>query len=90
MIYSESFDALPDAAKEYVLRRLWDVLNGKDQSKEFAHLSAADRRAILDILRATKKDLPKYWLALGTSCRVWRRAKGKGEGLAALGRRSYC
>jgi hypothetical protein len=65
LIYSESFDALPDAAKEYVLRRLWDILSGKDQSKEFAHLSAADRRAILEILRATKKDLPKYWQASG-------------------------
>jgi hypothetical protein len=63
LIYSESFDALPDAAKEYTMRRLWDVLSGKDQSKEFAHLSATDRRAILEILRATKKDLPKYWQA---------------------------
>ena len=61
LIYSESFDALPEAAKDYVMRRLWEVLSGKDQSKEFAHLSAADRRAILEILRATKKDLPKYW-----------------------------
>ncbi len=65
LIYSESFDALPDAAKEYVLRRLWEVLSGKDQSQEFAHLSAADRRAILEILRATKKDLPKCWQAPG-------------------------
>ena len=65
LIYSESFDALPDAAKEYVMRRLWDVLSGKDQGKEFAHLSAADRRAILEILLATKKDLPDYWRAAG-------------------------
>ena len=63
LIYSDSFDALPDAAKEYTMRRLWDVLSGKDQSKEFAHMPAADRRAILEILRATKKDLPKYWQA---------------------------
>jgi hypothetical protein len=65
LIYSESFDALPDAAKDYVMRRLWEVLSGKDQSKEFAHLSTADRRAILEILRATKKNLPKYWQAPG-------------------------
>ena len=29
LIYSEVFEALPDAAKEYVYRWLWDVLNGK-------------------------------------------------------------
>lgn len=61
LIYSEAFDALPAAVKDYVLRRLWEVLSGKDTSKEFAHLSAADRRAILTILRATKPDLPDYW-----------------------------
>ena len=74
MIYSESFDALPDAAKEYVLRRLWEVLSGKDQSKEFAHLSAADRRAILEILRATKKDLPKYWHELAAGVIIYDRS----------------
>jgi hypothetical protein len=61
LIYSAAFDALPGPVKEYVLQRLWDVLNGKDTSPEFAHLSAADRRAILDILRATKPSLPEYW-----------------------------
>jgi len=61
VIYSESFDALPDAVKEYVLRRLYDVLSGKDIAEEFAHLSAADRKAILEILCETKQNLPKYW-----------------------------
>jgi hypothetical protein len=31
------------------------VLSGKDQSKEFAHLSADDRKAIREILLATKE-----------------------------------
>jgi hypothetical protein len=61
LIYSASFDALPAPVKEYVLRRLWDVLGGRDTGKEFAHLSPADRRAIREILLATKKDLPDYW-----------------------------
>jgi hypothetical protein len=65
LIYSEAFDALPDAAKDYMMRRLWDVLTGKDKSEAFAHLSDADRRAIREILAATKKDLPKYWAAGG-------------------------
>jgi hypothetical protein len=61
LIYSAAFDALPAPVKEYVLRRLWDVLGGRDAGKEFAHLSAADRQAIREILVATKKDLPDYW-----------------------------
>ena len=61
LIYSDSFDGLPAAAKDYVLRRLWDVLTGKDQGKEFAGLSPTDRRAILDLLLSTKKGLPEYW-----------------------------
>ena len=61
LIYSETFDGLPDAAKEYVYRRLLEVLTGKDTSKDFAHLSAADRQAILEILRDTKPGLPEGW-----------------------------
>jgi hypothetical protein len=61
VIYSEAFEALPAAVKDYIFQRLWEVLSGKDTSKEFAHLSAADRQAILEILRATKPNLPDYW-----------------------------
>lgn len=61
LIYSEQFDALPALAKEYVYQRLWDILNGKDSSKEFAHLTAAERVAIREILLETKIGLPAYW-----------------------------
>ncbi|HWG46974.1 MAG TPA: hypothetical protein VN688_29695 [Gemmataceae bacterium] len=61
LIYSEAFDGLPAPVKDYVLRRLWDVLNGKDTSKDFAHLSGEDRRNIVAILRETKPNLPDYW-----------------------------
>jgi hypothetical protein len=54
LIYSKSFDGLPQPAREYVYRRLGEVLSGKDQSKPFAHLSEADRKAILEILQETK------------------------------------
>jgi hypothetical protein len=37
------------------------VLSGKDNGKEFAHLSADDRRNILEILLETKVNLPDYW-----------------------------
>jgi hypothetical protein len=39
------------------------VLSSQDQSPSFAHLSAADRTAILEILRDTLPDLPDYWHA---------------------------
>jgi hypothetical protein len=61
LIYSQAFDALPALMKEYVYRRIWEVLSGKDTSQEFAHLTAGDRQAILEILRETKGNLPDYW-----------------------------
>ena len=54
LIYSDSFDGLPESVKSYVFRRLRDVLGGRDVSPEFAHLSAEDRQAILEILEDTK------------------------------------
>lgn len=63
LVYSDSFAALPKESKDYVLKRMWEVLAGQDQSKPFAHLSAADRQAILEILRETLPDLPDYWKA---------------------------
>jgi hypothetical protein len=61
MIYSEIFDAMPAAARNRVYQRLYDVLSGRDQNPKFAHLSASDRRAILEILVDTKPNLPDYW-----------------------------
>lgn len=61
LIYSKPFDNLPEEAKDRVYRRLFDVLAGQDTSDRFTHLTAADRQAILEILRETKLDLPSYW-----------------------------
>ncbi len=61
LVYSAAFDALPSEVKGYVGKRLGEVLSGSDQSREFAHLSAADRRAILEILKETKPDLAASW-----------------------------
>ena len=57
VIYSEAFDGLPAEAKEYVSRRLREVLTGKETGKPFEHLSSEDRKAILEILKATKPGL---------------------------------
>lgn len=61
LVDSPSFDALPEQMREYVMQRLGDILSGKDQSKEFAHLSAADRQAIREILLETKPSVRGYW-----------------------------
>lgn len=61
LVYSESFDRIPDAMRDYVLRKLHAVLTGANLEAAFAHLSAADRADALAILRATKPNLPAYW-----------------------------
>ena len=66
LIYSASFDALPSLVKDYVYRRLWDVLSDEDTSDLFAHLSRSNRAAIREILLETKPDFAA-WRTLRTS-----------------------
>jgi hypothetical protein len=62
LIYSPAFDALPALAKDPIYRRLWEVLSGQDGDPRYrGALSLADRQAIVEILRDTKKDLPAYF-----------------------------
>jgi hypothetical protein len=61
MIYSPAFDALPQAAKEAVYQRMWEILSGKVTDKVYGRLSRADRQAIVEILQETKMDLPQYF-----------------------------
>jgi hypothetical protein len=61
LIYSESFDALPEPARQYVYHRLFQVLTEQDRSPTFARLTHRDRHNILEILLATKKGLPAEW-----------------------------
>jgi hypothetical protein len=67
MIYSEAFNALPDPAKALVYEQLWQVLSGRDKDPRFSRLSTADRQAIVEILRDTKKDLPPYFRRVESS-----------------------
>jgi hypothetical protein len=61
LIYSEAFDSIPPPAKEFIYRRLFEVLSGRERGPEFASLSGGDRQAILEILVATKPGLPDQW-----------------------------
>lgn len=61
LIYSDAFDALPAPAKDYVYRRLLEILTGRSDPPGFAHLTSSDRKAIFEILLATKPGLPDAW-----------------------------
>jgi hypothetical protein len=61
LVYSSAFNGLPPAALDQIYRQLYDVLTGKDDDEHFAHLTDADRQAILEILKQTKSDLREYW-----------------------------
>jgi hypothetical protein len=64
MIYSSQFEQLPALAKTAIYNRLWTVLSGTDRNPKYASLTAADRGAVVDILRDTKTDLPKSFQPL--------------------------
>ena len=62
MIYAPIFDALPATAKAAIYHRLWQVLSGEVHDKRYAaRLTLADRQAVVEILRDTKKGLPSYF-----------------------------
>lgn len=61
LIYSEPFNALPDQVKRAVYARMWAILSGDVTDARYTVLTAADRQAVLAILRETKPDLPDYF-----------------------------
>ncbi|PWT82751.1 MAG: hypothetical protein C5B57_08155 [Blastocatellia bacterium] len=61
MIYTPAFDALPASLKETVYQRMWQVLSGQEKERRYARLTLANRQAIVEILRDTKKGLPEYF-----------------------------
>jgi len=61
MIYSDAFDSLPEPARAAIYGRLWQILSGEEKDAKYARLSPSDRKAIVEILRETKKGLPEYF-----------------------------
>ena len=61
VIYTDAFNELPTVMKEQIYRRLWEILEGRETSPQFAKLKVEDCRAVKEILLSTKKDLPGYW-----------------------------
>ena len=62
LIYSESFEQLPKPVLDAVYTRLLAALTARNN--DAAHLSAADRVAIREILTETKRSLPAEWRAV--------------------------
>ena len=61
MIHTEAFAGLPADARAAVYRRMLAILSSADAGPKYAHLTSANRRAIVEILRDTKDDLPATW-----------------------------
>jgi hypothetical protein len=61
MIDTAAFDRLPPVAKQAVYQRMWAILSGDDRSTRHRRVSPEDRRAIIEILGDTKRDLPAFF-----------------------------
>ncbi|MBL8189910.1 MAG: hypothetical protein JNK38_17985, partial [Acidobacteria bacterium] len=61
LIYSEAFDALPKPALDHLHKQLWLALTGQTKDKQLLAIAPEERKAILEILRQTKTNLPAYF-----------------------------
>ena len=62
MIYSPTFEHLPPMLKGAIYRRIHQILTAKKPIEGFEHLEQDEKQRILEILHATKDDLPAGWL----------------------------
>ena len=67
VVYTAAFDGLPECATDYLYGRFADILTGRDQSAPYSRLSVADRKAVLEILTATKPEFAKVLAARGSA-----------------------
>ena len=61
LIHTEAFDSLPGVLRTSIYQRLREVLSDAAPPKAFAHLGAAERAALREILPATKPELAAAW-----------------------------
>ena len=57
LVYSEQFAGLPSEVRDYIYRRIEDILTGRDRSPGFATVTDTERAAIRAILRETLPNL---------------------------------
>jgi hypothetical protein len=63
LVDTDQFEHLPQAAREAIFERMWQILSGQERDRRYSRLTLEDRRAVVEILRDTKKDLPAYFRA---------------------------
>jgi hypothetical protein len=56
------FDGLPEATRNKLLTRIWHGLTKEQPEEAFRHLGAEERKRIVAIVRAQKRNLPAVWL----------------------------
>jgi hypothetical protein len=61
LIYSAQFDALPADVRQQIYQRMYEVLAGGDPDPRYTQLSEDRRRAVIDILIATKPELRDFF-----------------------------
>ncbi|RMG34766.1 MAG: hypothetical protein D6725_13620 [Planctomycetota bacterium] len=64
LVYSAAFRSLPPLVKDRLFERLYRILHGDDPDPAFARLTAADRKAIFEILSETLPDARAAWARL--------------------------
>ena len=60
LVYSPAFDGLMPATRRAIYLRMIMILTDETPRAAFDRLTAADRRAVLEILRDTKQDFPRF------------------------------
>ena len=58
MIYSEAFQGIEPGLRARIYTRISDILTGERRRPKYDHLSAADRKNLLEILRDTIPEFP--------------------------------
>lgn len=61
MLHSAAFEALPSVLQTSIYQRLHEILSAETPPARFAHLAAAERAALCEILPATTPGLAAVW-----------------------------
>lgn len=61
LIESRAFAALPEAARLRIYRRMGDVLGAESAVAPYDRIPWSERRAVIEILKEIKTDLPAKW-----------------------------
>lgn len=61
MIHSASFKGMPDVLKARVYALMDDVLSGREDGGDYAHLDASERQSIRQILMDTEPEIRATW-----------------------------